>query len=966
MKIEQDENDFPRAIAHYLAAGMPAKHGLTEHEYIARCRELWDACETDEKYPVKLLIDRLYVDTRTLREFGSAAYVDPRARATTDKEPRPKEHLYCIAIGALPFWSLVGKKDAEPAAVDEPTQAASEFGLYIIAVLDVLGFERMYRRLGPQRMQEIYERLIAAAQSCTETQAVGMHEFDDVLVPTMFHFDLGFAYFSDTLLLWAPLGETHVSPFLARCADVFLEALALGIPLRGAVAAGEAILDQKNGVFLGTPLIDAARLEHAQDWIGVSLTRSCREFLPWLDSSLLLPYTPPCKPETRAELHGGFALDWPRRARARRVDVPAAFETMHPPESHRRYYDHARDFATHSGKHARWNREERVPICIGFMTRTIIRTRLDGEPAPPEFFAMLDSMALNGEEETVAASGFHALAEGVTLPDTIVSLPKEKQAHLRFIQSVIDDAYLDVHEIALAAVEQRMGIAPLTPRHKDSLARPATERNAAWQRCIPFLRAIADGEEVPDVPEDLPEEGRHFLEQAGRSVRGEIVPVDLEALISAVVWARISGAQMSELNLRRLAVLRQMPPWDAVADFLTSIASGNDPDVQLEAFDEGAISTIQVVRKILGWQDAVRRSVPQALRTIAPVDASVLYEVAVRAIHAFQGADDEELRERLARLDVSGSPHDAVARYLRHLLHTRREPPLPGGIGGDAAWYLRLVSSSALEQQAGKALVEYLFSVALEAVTKRRSLSGYELAVFSVVGSASDELEALMRHLLGFISGEPDPDLPPVDETFRQAFEHLSEMRGQAEQGTHLTLANAALACRAGEDRPDLIAHLRETARTLDEKGLIARFLLGLIEQSTLPDVPIELDDDLRHVLLHVGIAAACAPLMLQDLAWAALERRWYGEPLIEDMTTALGALAASGEPFASIARYLTELAQRHLWPSIPTGIPRQTLTLLASARRQASEFSRRVIGIGRTHPATQTAPSDDSLHAQP
>jgi hypothetical protein len=62
---------------------------------------------------------------------------------------------------------------------------------------------------------------------------------------------------------------------------------------------------------------------------------------------------------------------------------------------------------------------------------------------------------------------------------------------------------------------------------------------------------------------------------------------------------------------------------------------------------------------------------------------------------AFQGNEDErrELELHLAQLEGAGSPHDAVARYLRLLLAMRSEPSVPGGIGTDAEWYLRLVSS---------------------------------------------------------------------------------------------------------------------------------------------------------------------------------------------------------------------------------------------------------------------------------
>jgi len=448
--------------------------------------------------------------------------------------------------------------------------------------------------------------------------------------------------------------------------------------------------------------------------------------------------------EDAASASARNALDWPRRARARQVDIRAAIGAMERPESHRRYYDHASAFAEHSATHARWNREERLPICIGFMTRTIIQARLDGTAVPPELFNMLESMISNGEDDAVAARGFRALLDGQPLPQELATLPDFKRRHLEFIRSVLDEGYIDLDEITHAAVEQRIGVAPLTARHEAYFARPATERNYVWQRCIPFLRAIASGDDVRDLPDIQPEEGRYFLEEALRSVRGERLPVDLEALISAIVWARITNAPLSASNQRRLGVLRSMKPWDAVAEFLVAIAGGSDPeDVQLDSLDEGAISTIQVVRKILGWQEAVRRSVPDALKKATPIDVLLLHHIAVRAMLAFQGneAEARELTAQLTQLDHAGSPHDAIARTLRTLIATRREPPIPGGIGKDAEWYLRLVVSSALAQEAGRALLEYAFDVTREVLIARRSLTKYELAVFSLLASRSDELE---------------------------------------------------------------------------------------------------------------------------------------------------------------------------------------------------------------------------------
>jgi hypothetical protein len=694
-KLASDDDDFTRSIAQYLAAGMPAKHGMSEEAYIARCRELWDACETDETCKAKLLIDRLYTETLNFRDRANKGYVDPRVRAADDLDRSIKDVLHCVAIGTVPYSSLVMGDDATDTDVEEVTEPekTSEFGLWMIAVLDVLGFERTYRRVGPQRMRAAYERLIQAARAVTDPSLeMGMHSVSEGVVPTLFEFDVGFAYFSDTLLLWAPLSEMLVAPFLARCSDVFLEALSLGIPLRGAVAVGEAVLNQKEGVFLGTPLIDAARLEHAQDWLGIALTASCASVLSWVDSSLVLPYTAPYKQGTKHSLHSGLVLDWPRRARKRNMNVLAALDAIEPPDTHGKYYDHARIFVDHSLQHARWNREDHIPITMGFLTRSIIRTRLDGAPSPPEAAAMLESMALNGDDEIRIAAYLRSLLGGAQLPLGIETLPAGPLGHLKHLEQVIEQHYVDLEEVAFAAVEQRYGVVALTPRHERYLTAEPTDRNGEWQRCIPVLRAIAAGADVPEIPSDVLDNAQRILRNARDSAIGSTVRVDIETLLAGVMWASTAGASLSDVNVRRLQAMRSHgAPWDSVADFLAAVSEGTDPDVHLAKFDEGAISTIRVVRQTLGWQEAVRRSITDAYRMLERVDVRLLNQVAVDTVAAIRDSAAGALPDHLARLRRSGSPHDAVARYIERVVADRRAPDMPGGVPSDVDWYLRLI-----------------------------------------------------------------------------------------------------------------------------------------------------------------------------------------------------------------------------------------------------------------------------------
>jgi hypothetical protein len=949
-----DEDDFAREIAPFLAAGMPARHGLSPEAYTARCRALWDACKTDERCKYKLLIDRLYVDTRALRDVdATAGYVDPRARAAHDVSEEPRDPIYCIAMGTVPFSSILTGDDTGSGAVADVHDPSTEpeYGLWILAVLDVLGFERMYRQMGPHRLQALYDRLIAAARTYTDTMALAMHEMGDGSVPTLFSFELGFAYFSDTILLWAPLGETHVAPFLARCTDVFLEALSLGVPLRGAIAVGEAILHQPSGIFLGTPLIDAARLEHAQDWLGIALTGGCSAILQWLDSSLVMPYTPPCKNGTKPDLHSGLVLDWPRRARAKRFDIQAAIDAMHPPETHRAYYDYASAFADHSEKHARWNRDAHIPISIGFLTRALIRARLDETAAPPEVLGMLDSMGLNGPQQEAIASALRGLLNGAALPESIATLPEGPREHLRHIAAVIDDGYIDVEEIAFAVLEQRIGVAPLTARHEDYLAAEPSESNGPWLQCVPFLRALADGAPVPDLPPTLPEAAVRILSSIRDGALGQTVPIDLEALISAVLWTATTEGALSELNERRLSALeRGGPPWDGIAPFLRAIAAGRDPDVELTAFDEGAISTVRVVRQVLAWQQAVRRSAVQALEAIEDVDVPFLHELSARVIDVVQGEPDTEVEPLLARLQRSGSPHDAVARWLRRLIADRRSQDIPGGLAADVTQYLQLVTAFALQEQREVSPVLYLMFAALQARIEARSLTLYEIVMLSLLATNSDALAALAQHLVAFVDGA---DLDPVPAALPESFRELlvkmyADAKRAAEKPTLRRTIELVLQGRAQGQTSDALPVLHTMQASGGTDAVLAGFLLALMEGSIVPTIPDELDDSERQTLFDAGVRALCAPLTLSDLTTAALEKRHYDEPLTDAVRAALEALAASGAPFSLVAGFLTELVQRQLWPRIPSGIPRRTLTLLASTRQYASEFARRVIAVAR------------------
>ncbi|MBU4555296.1 MAG: hypothetical protein KJ747_00290 [Actinobacteria bacterium] len=937
---------FEQAVARYLEAGMPAKHSLSTEAYVARCRELWDSCETDETCRYKALVDPEFLgDAWTFGETA-AAYVDPRACATKAVVSPESNELRCTAVGVIPVSSVLGDDAAASDDVEDlsdPTKA-SEFGVWIVVVLDVLGFERTYRRLGPQRMKNIYSRLMAAAQGRAGEPTIGMMLVEeDAHSPTMLLRPVEFAHFSDTMLLWAPLSEMHASSLVASCADVLIEALSLGIPLRGAIAVGEAIMNQGEGVFLGTPLIDAARLEHAQDWIGISLTRECALILPWLDSSLVIPYTAPCKSGTSDELLGGLVVDWPRRARSRGIGADAALDAMRPPESHRRYYDNATELIDHSHRNQRWNRDDRPPVFLRFLRTSIIRQFLDGIDMPPEAFAMLGSTMLNEGEQVTPSDCFRALLQDGELPARADALPEGPRNYLKNVQEVIAGHGVDLEELMMAALEQRFNIRALTERQQADLATEPSDDNGEWQACMPFLRAVAEGADIPEVPDALPPGTQTILRFAREAAQGQYANVDVEALLAGIFWAASTQTPIAEPNLKRLNALASVGDgWASVANFLRAVADGARPDADLETLaDEGAANVVQTVRNMLAVQQAVHCSVADALRLIEPIDSACLLETALRVGRATErNGTDDELTGQINRLERAGSPHDAVARHFHELLESGHVPDIPGGLGADVSLYLQLVSALAFQSELQLPLA-HLVSAASGARRSGRALSPFDAAMIGLLGSTtSPEVVDLARYLGLLATAEDEPDISSLQhDDLRAAVEETLADRDLKATPSLEDRIESALRYRKNGCGPWSADDDRDDANR-DEEGEIATFLRAVATSPLLPPLPDQIDDQVRQSLTDGAIRALCDPLTLSDLANAVLERRCRGDALSGPVLAAIEALAASGDPLRTVGRFLADLSVRTLWPAIPQGVPRLTLMLLASARQRASEFA--------------------------
>ncbi len=367
-----DDAEFVGIVRKNLVKAAYSLHEISPLEYVRRCRSEWLSCWTDEVFSVKLLIDN-----KLLASERSPAGLDDFFEFI-DSSADP-EGPFCVAFGlARPDGSLVGAppdymqrsfrstgrrtllrslESDIPCEEPENPQVAS----HIICLFDVLGFSNRLDRDGIGEIQALYGKLIETA---LKPHAEGnlwspvlLAGGPDAISPALFWLPLRFAYFSDSKLLWAPSHHNCVAPFLHRCLNVFCKALSLGVPLRGAITAGDLVLHKKSNVYLGQPLVEAARLEQSQEWLGVSLgvsVRSERLRLPFSPFQVML-WEAPLKAGREGALLSGSVLDWPRRWRELNSEASAraAVEAIRTSDF-AQYYDNALGFVEYSDVNSKW------------------------------------------------------------------------------------------------------------------------------------------------------------------------------------------------------------------------------------------------------------------------------------------------------------------------------------------------------------------------------------------------------------------------------------------------------------------------------------------------------------------------------------------------------------------------------------------------------------------------------------
>ena len=241
-------------------------------------------------------------------------------------------------------------------------------GTYAVAVFDVLGWGDRLRSGGLDRLSAAYDRLLTIVNQRRDGAML------NCAVPTggegraaaFGYLDIQQDYYSDTIILWCPYNHFCFGPFMGICLKFFCEVLRLHLPMRGGIAAGEAIMEKGSlaHYYLGQPVDEAARVEKAQDWVGVSFGPSFNTspYNSYFEPDQVLVFLRHRKPGYSQWIPGAV-LDWPRYWEKNYRDPPEKhiWRMNRDPKSSR-YYERTIEFCQYSRRNRNWPQTGRIEV----------------------------------------------------------------------------------------------------------------------------------------------------------------------------------------------------------------------------------------------------------------------------------------------------------------------------------------------------------------------------------------------------------------------------------------------------------------------------------------------------------------------------------------------------------------------------------------------------------------------------
>lgn len=282
---------------------------------------------------------------------------------------------------------------------------SNEEQIYSIALFDILGFSNYVEDQGNEAILELYEKLLDLVHKQASIFPENKN-FAGSVVPIRVSEDwkqirymaeangfVNVCHFSDTFLIYVNyhlqkpgfwLADAKEEPhplllgkigtpyypivydkhpiylsFLQTCMEFFCQSIVAGIPLRGCIGTGLAIMDQDKSIYLGAPLVEVAKGEKAQNAVGIAFGKSFDNSHP-VYNDYFIPYLDHIKEEKKRYL-SPMMLDWARYWREspefRNFSLKECINKMNTDSTFSSYYDNAIKFFEFSAKHENWASE---------------------------------------------------------------------------------------------------------------------------------------------------------------------------------------------------------------------------------------------------------------------------------------------------------------------------------------------------------------------------------------------------------------------------------------------------------------------------------------------------------------------------------------------------------------------------------------------------------------------------------
>jgi len=344
-------------IKKYLDSKVYEKRGWTREQYIEKCKEIWKKTKYDPEYEKKIIID--FSEPVTVPQlFGFSEVEVDFADDALIQAPvhwEEKQDIECLVMLSAKRSNEKGK--IERVKINEAFRPYElelakenlEQHLYLIALFDVLGFSNLVVEKGSQVILDTYQKLIDTVIHSEGYTAFGRVKLGSNYTIGGSYTPIKYVYFSDTIILWTSANDTHVSPFLARCADLICEALKIGMPLRGSICFGEAVMNKAANTFIGGAIVEASNIEKNQKWIGATLGAAF--FLPELrdavSETLIVSLFCEHYKEEMPLMSPYLTLDWVTRWKSKNYpDLVSTLEKLKEkaPEKNKVYYDNTIKF----------------------------------------------------------------------------------------------------------------------------------------------------------------------------------------------------------------------------------------------------------------------------------------------------------------------------------------------------------------------------------------------------------------------------------------------------------------------------------------------------------------------------------------------------------------------------------------------------------------------------------------------